>query len=111
MRPVREITAEEEHFRAVQIDPDHPYIQMVKRDPVEPEPVGTIILMAFRLTGYDQDCDGSLMGRFDHINKDGEKTGWEPNHLGLYPNSELVVSFEELQAMFKPAGRANTDRV
>ena len=97
MRPVREITAEEENFRVETKGPFH----VIRRDPVEPEPVGTIIMMAFRITGYDRDCDGSLMARFEQIDKDGEITGWEPKHLGLYPDTDLVVSPEELRALFE----------
>ncbi len=92
LRPVREITAEEENFRTEPLFVA-PGIEAVtsRRDPVEPEPVGTIVLLAFRVVGYDPDCDGSLMARLEHIDRDGDASGWEPNCLGLYPNSELVV--------------------
>jgi len=73
----------------------------IKRDPVEPEPVGTIVLMAFRVTGYDQDCDGSLMARLEHIDKDGEATGWEEDSVGLYPSNDLVVTAEEWRQLFE----------
>jgi hypothetical protein len=63
----------------------------VRRDPVEPVPVGTIIAFAFRVTGYDPDCDGSLMARLEHIDFDGEATGWEPNCLGLYPDGAVIL--------------------
>lgn len=98
MRPVREITAREENFRLEPVPGTR--LEAIKRDPVEPEPAGTIVLMAFKVTGYDQDCDGSLMARLEHIDKDGEPTGWEPTHLGLYPSTELVVTPEEWQGMF-----------
>lgn len=103
LRPVREITAEEENFRTV------PFFKAPgidahtsRRDPVEPESVGTIILMAFRVTGYDPDCDGSLMARLEAIDKDGEPGGWEPNCIGLYPHSELVVE-GNLSELWDPA--------
>jgi hypothetical protein len=73
---------------------------MIRRDPVEPEPVGTIVLMAFRVTGYDKDCDGSLMARLEHIDRDGRTSGWEPTHIGLYPCTDLVVTAEEWRGMF-----------
>lgn len=102
MRPVREITAEEENFRT------EPWIggthRIVRRDFVEPEPVGTIVLMAFRVTGYDRDCDGSAMARLEHLSEDGSGSGWAPTHLGLYPDTDLVVTFEEWRAMFKAPG-------
>lgn len=104
MRPVREITSEEENFR---VQPIGGGFQGVRRDPIEPEPVGTIVLMAFRITGYDRDCDGSLMARFDHIYRDGNTSGWSPKHLGLYPDSDLVVTQEEWAAMFPPAAEVN----
>jgi hypothetical protein len=96
MRPVREITAQEENFRAVPMGP----FDVIRRDPIEPEPIGTIVLTAFRVVGYDPDCDGSLMARLEHIDKDGEPTGWEQNAVGLYPDTELVVTLDELKALF-----------
>ena len=101
MRPVREITSEEENYRTVELIPGNPNMLTSKKDPVEPEPVGTIVLMAFRITGYDPDCDGSLMAKLEHIDKDGETTGWTPSQLGLYPSTDLVVTAEEWKAMFK----------
>ena len=105
MRPVREITAQEENFRTEPMfkNPPHPglaQMEVTKRDPVEPEPVGTIVVMAFRITGYDPDCDGSLMARLEQIDKDGESTGWEPNQLGLYPSVDLVVTEQEWASFF-----------
>ena len=98
MRPVREITAEEENYRTVNFAKN---MYTSKRDPVEPEPVGTIILMAFRITGYDPDCDGSLMARLENINSEGEASGWTTDSHGLYPGSEVVVTQEELTQLFK----------
>ena len=92
MRPVKEITAEVENFRIEKC--------FVKRDPVKPEPEGTIILVPFRITGYDPGCDGSLMARLEAIDKDGEATGWTTNCHGLYPSTDLVVTPEELKALF-----------
>lgn len=92
MRPVREITAEEENARTEPLA-DWPggTAVMVRRNPVEPEPVGTYVVMVFRVTGYDPDCDGSLMARLAHVDRHGRETGWEPTHLGLYPDTDLVV--------------------
>lgn len=89
IRPVREITAEEENFRLESLEGTP--ASFVKRDAVEPEPVGTYIVMVFQITGYDQDCDGSLMMRANHVDKDGKNSGWEVSHLGLYPEVNLVV--------------------
>jgi hypothetical protein len=103
MRPVREITGEEENFRLVPVEPGSP-MEVIRRDPVEPEPVGTLVLVAFRITGYDSDCDGSLMARLEHINRDGAATGWTQNCIGLYSEGELVVSPEELRQLGKNGG-------
>lgn len=96
LRPVREITAEEENFR---IQPTFVVGQHtiggIKRDGVEPEPVGTYVVMVFRVTGYDPDCDGSLMARLEQVDRHGQTTGWEPTHLGLYPDTDLVVDDPE----------------
>lgn len=99
MRPVREITAAEENFHLEPV-PGAAFAS-IKRDSVEPEPVGTIVLTAFRVTGYDKDCDGSLMARLEHIDKEGSPTGWEPNAIGLSPEADLVVSQEELAGLFE----------
>lgn len=90
LRPVPEITAEQENFRVV---PFHglPGVTTVKRDPVEPVPVGTYVVMAFRVTGYSPDCDGSLMAQLESVDGAGEATGWEANCIGLYPDCTLMV--------------------
>ncbi len=91
MRRVREITAKEEGFRTEPMAPGMPNQRVVKRNGIEPEPVGTYVAMVFRVTGYDPDCDGSLMARFEQVDEQGRTTGWEPTHLGLYPNTDIVV--------------------
>lgn len=63
----------------------------LRRDPVEPVPVGTIVAHLFRVTGYDPDCDGSLMARLESVNSAGEAGGWEESHLGLYPDAWWIV--------------------
>lgn len=79
---------------------------VMRRDPVEPEPVGTIVLLAFRVTGYRPDCDGSLMATLEHIDKDGDTTGAKLKNMGLYSSTELVVTPDELRAMFEQGGGA-----
>lgn len=105
MRPVREITAEEENFRLENVPELLPAnITTIRRDPVEPESVGTIVLLAFRVTGYDKDCDGSLMARLAQIDfTELEETGWETGRHGLYPSTEIVVSEDELKSLYKNA--------
>lgn len=92
LTPVPEITAEQENFRLepLAIGPGFD-ARMVKRDPVEPVPVGTYVVKVFRVTGYDPDCDGSLMARLAAVDREGIESGWEPTHLGLYPDSCLIV--------------------
>ena len=91
---IPEITTEIENWRDVPMfdNGDFPHIRTSRRDPVEPVPVGTYVAMVFRVTGYDSDCDGSLMARFAHVGADGEETGWEPNCIGLYPHTDWVLA-------------------
>jgi hypothetical protein len=108
MRPVKKITAIEEYFSTVELIPGNSRFMMSKRDPIEPEPVGTIIITAFKITGYDPDCDGSLMARLAQIDKNGENTGWTQNAIGLYPDTDIVCTLEEWKQLFdvnKWAGR------
>ncbi len=93
MRRIRKVTAAEENFRVEPIPGFPPNWTHIRRDPVETEPVGTIVLMAFRVTGYDPDCDGSLMARLDQISMESlEETGMSTDSMGLYPTIGLVVS-------------------
>ena len=89
MRRLREITVAEENFRVEQ----KPGLgtSFIRRDPVEPEPIGTCIAKAFRIVGYDRDCDGSLMARLAAIDSDGQTTGWKADCIGLYPNTAVVL--------------------
>lgn len=98
MRPVSEITAAEENFRTEPV-PGAAF-DVIKRDPVKPEPEGTIILCAFRITGYRPDCDGSLMAEIEQIDKDGNVTGWTENAIGLYPSTDIVATLDEWRALF-----------
>ena len=103
MRPVREVTAKEENFKIEPVD-GRPNIGFIRRDPVEPEPAGTIVLLAFRITGYDKDCDGSLMARLAQIDfEEMDTTGWETDCHGLYPSTEIVVSDDELRNLYLTA--------
>lgn len=92
IRKLPEITAEQENFRLEPLASGPGFnAMMTKRDPVEPVPVGTYIAKVFRVIGYDQDCDGSLMARLENVSQDGEPTGWEPTHLGMYPETNVVL--------------------
>jgi hypothetical protein len=83
-------------------------VPAVPRGPVEPVPVGTVVLMAFRITGYDRDCDGSAMARLENIDALGEATGWEEAHVGLYPESAWVAdSIGELGKVVGPRSESN----
>jgi len=74
VRRVRDIT-DEENFRLKPVGP----FQTIRRDFVEPEPVGTVLLLAFRITGYDKDCDGSALARLERVDEDCRTTGWTEN--------------------------------
>lgn len=91
MRKVRKITEEEENFRLETTERFGPRVGFVRRDYVEPEPVGTYIAMVFRVEGYTKDCDGSAMVTLAHVNRHGDDTGWRPNSLDLNPESEVVL--------------------
>jgi pyrimidine deaminase RibD-like protein len=70
----------------------HPEIKgigTIRRDQIEP--VGTIVLLAFRITGYKED-HGVLTAHLEQI--ESETTGKK------FIDSDLVVTLEELQAMF-----------
>ena len=109
MRPVREITSEEEKFRLENVPGRPDRITFIRRDPVEPEPVGTIVLLAFRITGYDPDCDGSLMARLAQIDfEEMDETGWESDCHGLYPSTEIVISEDEMRDLYKNATEKGT---
>jgi len=92
IRPIREITAQEENFR---LEPAGENVKVIKRDPVEPVPVGSLVVMLFQVTGYDPDCDGSLMARLARVDNEGEFSGLELNCIGLTPDSTLVVDTPE----------------
>jgi hypothetical protein len=70
--------------------PGTPFV-VPRRNGIEPVPVGTYVVMVFRVTGYDKDCDGSLMARLENVDRHGEETGFETTNIGLAPDSELIV--------------------
>ena len=105
MRKIREVTSEEENFRLEPMFSNSAIdARMVKRNSVEPEPIGTIVLLPFKIVGYDKDCDGSLMARLENIELDSfEETGWNESNIGLYPNDGFVVTKKELKDLFNNA--------
>lgn len=88
VRRLPEITAEQEGFRVVEV---HPGLSTIRRDPVEPVPVGTFVARVFKVVGYDPDCDGSLMARLAAVDVGGKETGWTQSGIGLYPESAWVL--------------------
>ena len=96
---IRDIS-DEENVRLESWDIPGVDARILKRDPVEPEPVGTIILYPLRIVGYDQDCDGSLMARLDFVENSDNKNPLV-THVGLYPNSALVVTEDELKSLLE----------
>lgn len=112
MRLIREITSEEENFRMEPwLEGDGVRVDVIKRDPVEPEPVGTLVLLPFKIVGYDKDSDGSLMARLENIcgyEDKLEDNGWEVKEIGLYPQSGFVVTEDELLKLYKGGGEEPT---
>ena len=103
MRWPREITAEEENFRVVPHPESNGSTQVIRRDPVKPEPEGTIVLLAYRITGYDRDCDGSLMARLEQISiHDGTPTGCSLQRMGIY-KGDLIVTQKEVKRLAEMA--------
>lgn len=99
MRKIREITSREENFR---LEPLAPGCVTPRRDSIQPEPIGTIILLPFKITGYNKDCDGSLMACLANIELDSlEETGWEESNIGLYPGDGFVVTRKELKELLR----------
>lgn len=98
MRPVRTITAAEENFRLEPIVGTP--ARLVARDFVAPEPVGTVVLKAFRITGYGRDCDGSALPVLVNIDGEGDETGWQETAVGIDDTSTVVATEAEWRAMF-----------
>ncbi len=97
MRPVRNVS-KEENYRVQVIGPG---MTETVREPVEPEPVGSLVVVPFRIAGYEAQPDGSCRARLEHINTDGSAVGGEASGIALRPTSALVVSEEELPNLFK----------
>jgi hypothetical protein len=106
MRPVRQITDEEEGFR---LEPHSELaVNVIRKNPVEPEPIGTIILRAYRIVGYTPDCDGSLIARVVPVDRDGKPLDAEAVRTVIYPDRALVVTEEELRSFFHGASDGET---
>ena len=80
-------------------------VAMMRQNFIPPEPVGTIILLPFRIKEYyNRDCDGSAMATLEALYVDEgklERTGWCTDCIGLGSNSGFVVRANELEDMFK----------
>jgi hypothetical protein len=90
IRLMPETTAEQENFRVEPVV-GIPHMSTIKRDPVQPVPVGTYVAKIFRVSGYDPDCDGSLMARLEAVDSEGQITGWQVDSIGLYPETVVVL--------------------
>ena len=97
MRPVRDVS-KEENYRVQVIGPG---MTETVREPVEPEQVGTLVLLPFRVVGYDTQRDGTCTARLEHINMDGSATGGEVSGIAPRPTSALVVAAEEMPGLFE----------
>ena len=97
MRPVRDVS-QEEHYRVQVIGPG---MTETVREPVEPEPAGTLVLLPFRVVGYDTQGDGPCTARLEHIHTAGRTTGGQANGIPLRPTSALVVAAAEISGLFE----------
>ena len=96
-RPVRDVS-QEEHSRVPVMGPGMPE---TVREPVEPEPAGTLLLLPFRVVGYDTQGDGTCTARLEHINTAGSTTGGQANGIALRPPSARVVAAAEIAGLFE----------
>ena len=106
MKRVPDIS-EQENVQIVPIE-GWPGAVTFRRMPVESVPAGTYIAMVFRVTGYDPDCDGSLMARLEHVDEHGEPTGWTPTSIGLRPSTDVIV--DDPGELFRLANEAERRR-
>lgn len=103
MRIVKDVD-EKENFRLVPVKGTN--IVNPKREFIEPEPVGTIVLLPFRITGYERDCDGSAMAKLENIFVHDDKlctTGWNQSCVGI--KGDLIVTDEEYLEMHRKANK------
>ena len=101
IRKIKEITAEEENFRVEQ-SPVDSRIGVIKRDFVAPVPINSYIIKVFKVTGYDQDCDGSALARLAAVDNKGDTTGWVQHNIGLYEDTGWLIDHpEELDELAK----------
>jgi len=87
IKPIREISDDEEGFRTERKGA----FEVIRRKPVQPVPVGSFVMLVFRVEGYDPDCDGSLMARLARVDREGRDTGWEPFAIGLDHETAVQV--------------------
>ncbi len=97
MRPLKDVS-KEENFRPQVIGPG---MVTTMRTPVEPEPVGSIVLVPFRVTGYEVDDNGNCKARLEQVNAKGDTNGWKPEARWLQSQDALVVEQDELQELFQ----------
>lgn len=83
--------SEQANARTEQWLPGQSQVRVLRQDPVKPVPEGTVVAMLYRVTGYDPDCDGSLMARLEPVDVTGESLGDEEPAQGLHPDSCWVL--------------------
>ncbi len=97
MRPLKDVS-KEENFRPQVIGPG---MVTTMRTPVEPEPVGSIVLVSFRVTGYEVDDNGNCKAQLEQLNAKDDTNGWKPEARWLQSQDALVVEQDELQELFQ----------
>jgi hypothetical protein len=104
---MRKIKATETNPRVEEV-PGSGGVGILRQDYVEPEPVGTIVLLPFRIIGYKRDCDGEAMADLENLSYWAESpklepSGWWGRSPGLHQGSGFVVTEDELRHLFETA--------
>lgn len=88
MRIIPEIPPEKENFRVEEVlRTNLQTVGVIRRNYVEPAPIGTIVAIPMMVVGYSRDCDGSALARLCLASRYGVPTDPEElAELNKYPH-------------------------